>query len=257
MTETVSDVIALRSASAEPFSQTVGWSIGVHVVLIAALVLSLPRLQNTLSEAPTTVMNISLGGAPGPVTGGMTPMAGRVVQAPPPEVAPARADRPPAVAEPEMAIPTPTPTPPRPEVERTSEAARGTTPTTGEEPQDGEARTDTGARGQGFGLTTGGEGGAAAYLDMGDFCCPDYLSQMVQLIQRNWDGRQNITGSTLMQFTVFRSGAISNVQVERPSGFLALDLAAQRALLLTQLPGLPAAFPNPDLTVHIRFEYRR
>jgi len=47
------------------------------------------------------------------------------------------------------------------------------------------------------------------------------------------------------------------VQVELPSGFYALDLAAQRALLLTRLPELPAQFSNPTLTVHMRFEYSR
>jgi TonB family protein len=60
-----------------------------------------------------------------------------------------------------------------------------------------------------------------------------------------------------MQFTITRGGTIERVQVERPSGFLALDLAAQRALLLTRLPELPAQFPNPTLTVHMRFEYSR
>ena len=39
--------------------------------------------------------------------------------------------------------------------------------------------------------------------------------------------------------------------VERPSGFVALDYAAQRALLLTRLPELPPQFPNPSLTVHV------
>ena len=60
-----------------------------------------------------------------------------------------------------------------------------------------------------------------------------------------------------MKFTITRGGAIEQVQVERPSGFVALDLAAQRALLLTRLPELPAQFPNPTLTVHMRFEYSR
>ena len=44
--------------------------------------------------------------------------------------------------------------------------------------------------------------------------------------------------------------------VERPSGFLALDLAAERALLITRLPELPAQFPNPTLTVHVTFDYQ-
>jgi hypothetical protein len=45
--------------------------------------------------------------------------------------------------------------------------------------------------------------------------------------------------------------------VERTSGFMALDLAAERALLTTRLPELPPQFPNPSLTVHLTFEYQR
>ena len=44
-----------------------------------------------------------------------------------------------------------------------------------------------------------------------------------------------------MKFTITRDGTIENVQVEQSSGFLAHDYAAQRALLLTRLPELPAA----------------
>jgi TonB family protein len=61
-----------------------------------------------------------------------------------------------------------------------------------------------------------------------------------------------------MKFTIQRNGTITAVQVEKPSGFVALDLAAQRALLLTQrVPTLPTEFPNPSLTVHLIFEYQR
>jgi len=80
---------------------------------------------------------------------------------------------------------------------------------------------------------------------------------MVTLIQRNWQSTQGVSGSTVMRFTITRSGSIEGVTIERPSGFIALDLAAERALLLTRLPELPVQFPNPTLTVHLTFEYRR
>ena len=51
-------------------------------------------------------MTISLGGAPGPRTGGLTPMGGRTVQAPPPGAGEAGAETPPAPKTPEMALPT-------------------------------------------------------------------------------------------------------------------------------------------------------
>lgn len=256
MAESVTDVIVARAGATDSLRSTLAWSVVAHVILVAGVLAMPASWRGEIAEPPGTVMNISLGGAPGPRAGGMTPMAGRVVQAPEPEVPPARADRPPAQTEPDMG--TPTPRPPRAEVDRTSESARGRTPTTGEEPQDGPARTDTGARGQGFGLTTGGGGEADAYLDVGDFCCPDYLQLMVQLIQRNWNSGHGVSGVTVMMFTIQRDGLIEGVRIEQPSGFLALDLAAQRALLLTsRLPALPAQFPNQDLTVHIRFEYQR
>jgi hypothetical protein len=47
------------------------------------------------------------------------------------------------------------------------------------------------------------------------------------------------------------------VQVEQSSGFLAHELTAQRALLLTRLPELPIQYPNPSLGIHMTFEYQR
>jgi len=94
-------------------------------------------------------------------------------------------------------------------------------------------------------------------VDFANFCCPEYLSQMITLIQRNWQSNQGVAGSVVMKFTITRAGTIENVQVEQPSGFLTHELTAQRALLLTRLPELPVQFPNPTLTVHMRFDYQR
>ena len=61
-----------------------------------------------------------------------------------------------------------------------------------------------------------------------------------------------------MKYTIQRDGTITNAQLEKSSGYTQLDLNAQRAVLLTrQLPPLPAAFPNPTLTVHQTFQYSR
>ncbi len=260
MNESVSQVLDSRATTEGGMRHMVAWSVAAHLVLLGAVLLKPGGWLGADDEPPRTVMTISLGGAPGPRAGGMTPMGGRAVQAPtPPEPAP-RPETPPAARTPAMAEPAPTPPRPRPRppVDEAPAEATGRTPTTGDVPQQGDARADTGARGQGFGLTTGGGGGTGAYLDVGDFCCPEYLEQMIQLVQQNWQARHNVAGVTLMKFTIERTGQLSGVQVEQPSGFVALDLAAQRALLLTaRLPALPAAFPNPTLTVHMRFEYQR
>jgi TonB family protein len=60
-----------------------------------------------------------------------------------------------------------------------------------------------------------------------------------------------------MVFTIQRNGAIEAPRVEKSSGFAALDNSSMRALQLTRLPPLPAAFENPTLTVHLRFDYTR
>jgi hypothetical protein len=160
-----------------------------------------------------------------------------------------------------MTLPTRQPqrTRPQPPVQRAPREATSRTPTTGPEPQEGPARAETQVRGQGFGLTTGGGGGSGVQLDVGNFCCPEYIAQMVRTIQGNWSSRQGVAGSIVMQFTILRSGMIDpqSIRLERSSGFLVHELAAQRALLQTTLPPLPNAYPNPSLGVHLTFEYSR
>ena len=104
--------------------------------------------------------------------------------------------------------------------------------------------------------SAGGSDGAVT-LDVTDFCCNEYIDQMVVAIRRNWDQNQGIVGSTTMQFTILKNGTIQSPQVENSSGFVALDNAAMRALQLSRLPPLPAAFENPTLTVHLRFDFQR
>jgi TonB family protein len=256
MNEAATQVIAGRAREPEGLRKMVLWSLLAHVGLVAFFVYMPDAWRGQEAETPRTVMTISLGGAPGPRAGGMTQMGGRTVQAPPPPTPPRRAETPPAAKPPEMALPTERPRP-QPRPERAPAEATGRTLTTGPEPQEGPARAETNARGQGFGLSTGGGGGTGVQLDVGDFCCPDYLEQMMALVQRNWQSKHGIAGTTTMKFTITRGGAITDVQVERPSGFYALDLSAQRALLLTRLPELPLQFTNPTLTVHMRFEYSR
>jgi TonB family protein len=242
MTE-VTDVIVARREQAEPFRAMVVWSVAAHLGLLAFLIFGPFDWGVSADDTPPTVMTISLSGAPGPRAGGMTPMGGRAIPEPTPE--PPR-PAPPAPKPREDIVPTKAPVrrPPPPKPSK-------------EEPQPGVTKTETGARGQGFGLATGGVGGSGVQLDVSNFCCPEYIEQMVSLIQRNWQANQAVRGSTGMKFTINRSGSIQGVMVEKPSGFLALDLAAERALLTTRLPELPVQFPNPTLTVHVTFDYQR
>lgn len=257
MTEgTVTDIIVSRARVSEPLHAMVPWSIAAHIALFAFMVFMPASWRGAVDEGPRTVMTISLGGAPGPRNGGLTSMGGRTVQAPPPEPVKRVVETPPAPKTPEMALPTKNPRTVKPQAQDAPKDATARTPSTGE-PQQGSTRVDTGARGQGFGLTSGGGGGTGVTVDTANFCCPEYLSQMVTLIQRNWQSNQGVAGKIIMKFTITRAGTIENVQVEQPSGFLAHELAAQRALLLTRLPELPIQYPNPTLGVHMIFEYQR
>jgi TonB family protein len=81
---------------------------------------------------------------------------------------------------------------------------------------------------------------------------------MIQLIQRNWNSRQQVQGETLMKYVIQRDGRLTDIEVERSSGYFALDQNSQRALLLTrQLPPLPPQFTEATLTVHLIFRYER
>jgi protein TonB len=194
----------------------------------------------------------------------MTSIGGRAVQEVKPPDEPKRPEpvRPPAAKAPEMTVPIPdrkpTKAPPRPKVDQAPDQARGRTPTRGEETRTGSAIAETGARGQGFGLSTGGGQGSGARLDVADFCCPDYIVMMVDRIRANWDAKSEVPGMTTVKFTIQRDGSIVGAEVERSSGYTALDIAALRAVAGTrQLTPLPAGYPNPSLGVHLNFEYKR
>jgi len=152
----------------------------------------------------------------------------------------------------------PTKTPPPPKVAQAPDEARGRTPTRGAEVRTGSAVAETGARGQGFGLSSAGGSGSGSRLDVADFCCPDYIIQMVQRVRSNWVAQAEVPGMAVVKFTIQRDGSVTGAEVEKSSGYTALDIAALRAVVGTrQLMPLPAEYPNPSLGVHLNFEYIR
>jgi TonB family protein len=251
MNEPASEVIAARARVHGTLASPIAWSVAAHAAVIAALVVAPLRRSN---DIPRTVMTISLSGASGPQTGGLTQIGGRAVTetppAPPkPTPAPPRPAPPP---KPAATLPASKPAPARP-----AQSARPIPASpTSESPRDGSTRVETGARGQGFGLSSGGNGSRGVELDVANFCCPEYIEKMRIAVERAWDRNQGVRGVTTMRFTILRDGTLQAVSVDKSSGFYALDNAATRALILTQrLPPLPDPFPNPTLTVHMRFEY--
>jgi TonB family protein len=257
--DVVTQVVSTRAQPADGLQRMLAASVAAHLALIALMIVAPGAWfgARTVQE-DENVMVISLGGAPGPRDGGLTPMGGRPIQAvaeAKPVVEPVR---PPAAREPEMIEPTKkAPKKAEAKVRDTSPDPRSRTPTKGQEIEKGSTVADTGGRGQGFGLSSGG-GGTGSYLDTANFCCPDYVATMVDLIRRNWDEKQQVPGTALVKFTIQRDGTLTAVQVEKSSGYAALDLYANRAVIITKkLPPLPAAFTEPTLTVHLTFEYLR
>lgn len=265
MKDATSAILVERARPAGDLRRATVVSSAAHVILVAVVVLVPGSWFSSAEEdAALDVMTLRLGGPEGPGEGGLTPLGSRPIQ----EVVPLQEARrpqwiqPPSPAPPEMILPVTEEESrrrpePETEVETAPEEARGRTPTRGPEAREGLAMADTGVTGLGIGLSAGGLGGTASELDVGDFCCPQYLTTMLELIRQHWDNRQRVPGRVVVRFTIERSGAIEGVTVARPSGYLALDQSARRAVLRTRtLPRLPSRFPEESLIVRLTFNYQ-
>jgi periplasmic protein TonB len=265
--ETVSDVLAERSRGSDSvLGRMMVASLLAHAVVVSALV-AMPASWRTTTVPPEAKpMMISLSGGTGPDAGGMTPMADKPVQVQAPPEAKPRNEPPPAPKAPEMVAPEPSPkvvpkTPSKP-VDKPVDKATSRRPTTGPELKTGDSRVATGGAAIPFGGLTRPSGGgmpnSGAFTDYANFCCPAYLSQMTDLIRRNWNQNQGASGQVQVKFTIARDGTLSDVVVEKSSGVSLLDLESQRAVLkVRQLPALPREFTENTLTVHLVFEYHR
>ena len=257
----VTDVLRDRMEEPGGFQRMVTASVAVHAVVVAAVLFAPGGIMGRRSNL-REVMTISLaGGGEGPINGGFTTIGGRPIQAEKPADEPPKREavRPPA-AKPEMTMPSPKAAKSKAsaaDVKQAPDEARGKTPTKGDKITAGSAIAETGVRGQGFGLSTGGGPGASATLDVANFCCPDYVVTMVDRIRRNTQFNQGAAGQVIVRFVIQRDGAITEHEVEKSSGSPVLDLASLRAIVQTKgLPPLPAQYTGSTLPVHLIFEYR-
>jgi outer membrane biosynthesis protein TonB len=260
MEAVVSDILRARMHEPGGLKETAALSLAAHAAVVVAILL-VPVMWPARNAVPPIIMTISLGGTPGPKTGGMTTIGGRNIQAAAPSAAPKieKIALPAPKAEPAMVLPDPKLKPrAAPKTTATSKDESGRAGARGAETQKGSTTVETGVRGMGFGLSNTGGGGSGGTLDVKNFCCPEYLKDMVERIRANWNQQVQATGVTLMKFTILRSGQITSVELEQTSNIYALDAASQRALALTpRLAPLPSAFPDDHLTVHLTFEYQR
>jgi TonB family protein len=256
--DAVSEVLIARSDRGDGLSSMLGASAMAHIAVVVAFVFVPAWWFGAETKPPETIMQISIGGPIGPNDGGLSTLGGRTIQ----QVVPVEAKkpiepvRPPSAQTPEMILPTKAP--PRTTTPNKVEAKdpKSTRPTKGAEVQKGSSIAETGAKGMGFGLSSGG-GGAQGMLEISNFCCPDYLTGMAASIKSNWNNQQGAPGRVHLRFVIQKDGRIVDITVVESSGVEALDFFARRALLLSKLPPLPAGYSEAALAVHLYFEYQR
>jgi len=262
--EASSQILSERAREPNGFKRTFIISLCTHIIALAITLFGPASwVSGEDNDSIDSVMSIRLGGPDGPGEGGATPLGGRPIQEilPLDEINRPQWIQPPTKIQPQTIIPVKEKAPrlePDTELSKTPDEARGRTQTRGPQLLEGTAMSDTGISGIGVGLSTGGLGGNSSEISIGDFCCPDYLATMIELIRQRWDSKQQVPGSAVVRFSIDRSGIIEDVSIDRGSGYFALDMSAQRAILLTrQLPPLPSNFIETNLTVRLTFEYRR
>ena len=254
--DAVSEVLIARAPKADGLSSMLGWSAMAHLALVAAVAFVPGNWFGATEREPEVIMQINLGGPIGPATGGLATLGGRTIQQVVETKKAVEPVRPPAAQAPAMVEPTKAPPRKNPLAKTDAKDPRGATPTKGAEIQKGTAIAETGAKGQGFGLSSGA-GGKGAVVDVANFCCPGYLATMKDQILLNWSSKQGTVAETKMRFVIQRDGRIVDVSVEQSSGRADLDFLATRALQLAKLPPLPVEFTGPVLPVHLWFEYVR
>ena len=259
--DAVTEVLLERSERVDDLARMLIVSLIAHAVIVTAATL-LPR-RWAASRDNASLMTITIGGAPGPQVG-RNPITAKQIQEAVPETVKPRNDAPPALAKPEMIEPVKAAklepkTSAKPEPKKEVAQLHGPKPTQGTEVKAGSAKIETHGAAIPFGglATTGGGGAGQAYTDYANFCCPEYLASVTELIRKNWNSKQGQDGSSVIMFVIHRDGSVADIKVEQGSNQL-LNLAAQRAVVVTQrVPPLPAAFTPPQLTLHLVFQYQR
>ena len=110
------------------------------------------------------------------------------------------------------------------------------------------------------GLSTGGGGAGGVQLDVGDFCCPEYLATMNQRITTQLEPEPGGGGPGDRE--VHDPGAtamLTNVEVDQSSQQLRCSTSSRgaRSVYDSSCRRCPAQFTEPTLTVHLTFEYKR
>ena len=263
MQEAVSDILARRRADPDGLGRLMSQSIAIHVMAVVLLFV-VPKDWISREKEKPILMTINLGGSLGERSGGMVAASARTVEqvAPPPKpnqpIRPAPQLKPDEIAlPPKKPVKMPPPKPAEPVTGATSPLPKP--PATGAQVQKGTAVADTGSTSKSDGLTYGGgAGGAMAALDS-NFCCKEYVEEMIRRINTNWDKAQPESGTITLMFEINKDGTFSKPVIERDksSGSIALRLASEAPFALLKLPPLPKEYPSDKLKIHLTFPYVR
>lgn len=239
MDDAVSAALDARTHGPEGLKNMLLVSVAAHIVLMTLAALAPASFWQRPANAQSTTVTIDLGPATGPDTEGLTSIGARPVLRAVPNPARVRPPRPPVAND---------------ATTNTANTANTANPTNTE----GNAPAGTDVQSASMGLSTTVGGGTGAQVNVGDFCCPDYIGTMLQRVRQYWNSNRSGGALTTMRFTIQRDGAITNIQMVRSSGNQMLDFLAERALLaVRQLPPLPDAYPNASLTVDLHFDNQR
>jgi outer membrane biosynthesis protein TonB len=259
MHEAVSDILTRRREDPGGLNRAMSISIAIHVTVVVLLFV-VPHDWLSREREKPLLMTISLGGSLGDRSGGMVAAGARPVEqvAPQPErpkpIPPAVKPKPDALTVPTKPVTKPTP---KPEPTTGAISTRTPTPITGAQVQRGNSVAETKSTSQSTGITYGGgAGGATATIDS-DFCCKEYLEEVLRRINVNWDKLQPETGSTTVVFEINKDGTFTMPVIEKSSGSVALDLASKRPFTALRLQPLPKEYPSDRLKIHLTFPYVR
>jgi len=261
MAATVSEVLAERAHAGDPPRMAAaGLSLTAHLLFIGLLaVISRPRPLAIVPAAfPVRVVSPSWLQRPGPPAAAPAAPAAPSAPAAPPTAAPREKARPaiestkekPRPSEKAMPLPAA-----RNKERRPLPKAAPATSAAGA-PAASPALDLPSAGGAGGEAGTNLSFGAAVSSFDADFPFAYYVEQLQSLIGANWL-KPNVAERTsaVIAFRILRSGQVTDVKIEAPSGIPVYDRAATRAVYAANpLPPLPPEYRGDALGVHIRFQ---
>ncbi len=223
-------------------------SAGLHALLVAALLIG-PAVASRRSSEPLEFVAVRI-----------VPVQALGVREPTPP-APARRQPTPRPAPPPK--PQPQPKPPEPASRPAPEAARPPEPARPAAPEqpaaagpgDSEVPALERRRGapDGSSLGTSPFGATVGALDNPDFVYGYYVDQMLSMIASNWV-RPALGGEieAILHYRIHRDGRITELRIERSSGYNSFDLAGLRAVqLAAPFPPLPQSYRHGSLGVNL------